>query len=309
MRDQADRLRQLALQLRWRDKDKPASPVIKAENTETASEPGRQGPRVIAVTSGKGGVGKTNFTANLALALAEAGHRVVLMDADLGLANVDVLLGMVPRHTLKDVIEGTLSIREILTQGPLGISVIAGGSGVAELADLSEQQVNCFVQGIGELDQISDFILIDTGAGIGRAVLGFVLAAQEIVVLSTPEPTSITDAYATIKAICNRRTEADIRLVINRAASLNEAQEAYEKLSSATDRFLGVKVPLLGSIPDDPCVARAVMVQQPFYLRYPHAEVTLRLREIAQRLLLTDAKAVSSSGVSGFFTKVISLFR
>ncbi|MGE5653965.1 MAG: MinD/ParA family protein, partial [Bacillota bacterium] len=261
-------------------------------------------------TSGKGGVGKTNLTANLALALAQAGHRIVLLDADLGLANVDVLLGLVPQHTLRDVIDGRMQIVEILTAGPLGISIIAGGSGITELADLSEQHVASFIQGLEALDDLCDFILIDTGAGIGKAVLGFVLAAHEVVVVTTPEPTSITDAYATIKAICNRKPGAAIRLVINRAANLNDAQQAYEKIRLAAERFLGASIPLLGSVPDDPAIAKAVMAQQPFFLSYPHADATLRLMELANALIPdAEHEAAPTTGVRSFFARVISLFR
>lgn len=311
MRDQADRLRQLALQLRWREKEKPVSPVIKADHVGAADSPGpKRAPRIIAVTSGKGGVGKTNITANLALALAQAGYRTVLLDADLGLANVDVLFGIVPQHTLTEVIDDALQITDILTPGPLGISIIAGGNGVTDLADLSEQQVERFIKGLSALDEISDFILIDTGAGIGKAVLGFVVAAHEVVVITTPEPTSITDAYATIKAICNRREGAEIRLLINRAANPADAEQAYEKIRSAAERFLGVKIPLLGSVPDDPCVTKAVMVQQPFSLCYPHSDAALRVRELAKAFIPQDAdQTAQSTGVGGFFARLIALFK
>ncbi|MGE5654601.1 MAG: MinD/ParA family protein [Bacillota bacterium] len=312
MRDQADRLRQLALQLRWRDKEKPVSPVIKAETIDAAPEPEpiKKGPRIIAVTSGKGGVGKTNLTANLALSLSQVGYRTVLLDADLGLANVDVLFGIVPQHTLKDVIDGSLQISEILTPGPLGLTIIAGGNGITELADLNEQQVERFIRSLDALDELYDFILIDTGAGIGKAVLGFVLAAHEIIVITTPEPTSITDAYATIKAVCNRRQDAEIRLVINRVANPVEAQQAYDKIRMAAERFLGVGIPLLGSIPDDPCVVKAVMAQQPFSLCFPHSEATLRLKEMASALIpQREIEVPVATGVRSFFSRVISLFR
>lgn len=313
MRDQADRLRQLALQLkeREREKEKPVSPIIKADDLcATASpEPTGHSPRIIAVTSGKGGVGKTNITANLALALAQAGYRVVLLDADLGLANLDVVLGVVPQHTLSDVVDGTLKVTDILTPGQLGISIIAGGNGVTELADLNPQQVDRFIQGLGALDQLCDFILIDTGAGISRSVLGFVLAADEVIVVTTPEPTSITDAYATIKAIHNRRRDAQVRLLLNRVTHPDEARRAYDKISSAALRFLGTKLPLLGSIPNDPHVAKAVMEQQPFSICYPHAEATRCLQQLAKTLAPAKEEAAAShTGVKGFFAKVISLF-
>ncbi len=309
MRDQADRLRQLALQLRWREKEKPETPIIKAENVDTAGLPmAKKGPRIIAITSGKGGVGKTNLTANLAILLAQAGHRIVLLDADLGLANLDLVFGIVPQHTLKEVIDGTLQITDILTPGPLGISIVAGGNGVTELADLSRGQVDRFLKGLSALDEMADFILIDTGAGIGKAVLSFLLAADEVVVVTTPEPTSITDAYATIKAICNRREGAQIRLLINRVVSPSEAQQAYDKIRSAVERFLGVTISLLGTIPEDRCVPRSVMVQQPFSLCYPHADATVRLRELA-KAFTAQSQTEPTTGVGAFFARMISLFR
>src|SRR6185369_6115684 len=175
--------------------------------------------RVIAVTSGKGGVGKTNITVNLALALSRKGLKVLLMDADMGLANVDVLFGIIPKHTLVSVLNGQKTLKEIIVEGPEGVRIVASGSGgVQELADLNESQRNKFLQALMELQHESDVILVDTGAGLHRNVLAFAIAAEEVLIVTTPEPTALMDAYGMMKVLHREKKDPVIRVLVNMAS-------------------------------------------------------------------------------------------
>ncbi|HZO88137.1 MAG TPA: MinD/ParA family protein [Chthonomonadaceae bacterium] len=264
--------------------------------------------RVIAVTSGKGGVGKTNFSTNLALTLARAGQRVIVIDADLGLANLHVVLGIAPSYHLEHVMRGEKSLREILYPGPGGIQVIGGGSGITELANLDEQTRRRFVTGLHELDSLADIILIDTGAGLSRNVLAFLCAVEEIVVLTTPEPTAITDAYATIKVVSQENRRARVMLVVNMAQSEAEAEAVANKIRLISLQFLGRDLDILGSIPQDPAVARAVRAQQPFALSQPQSAATRSVGQIAAQLGYQPASARPHGGVSGFLDQMQRFF-
>jgi flagellar biosynthesis protein FlhG len=261
MSDQANRLRELMRQNRkgaGGNVDRPSSATQALEPADAVTAtvasvtmsaspvlPSGSNARVIVVTSGKGGVGKTNITVNLALALAKREKRTVLFDADLGMANVDVILGVSPKATLGDVIAGRKTLEEILL--PVGeyMHIVPGGSGIHELADLDQQQLEGFVRDLAGLEDRADFILVDTGAGISRGVLNFVLAAHEVLVVTTPEPTAITDAYGLIKAIDQHNPLAQVRLIINMAESEQEARAVAQKLIMIVDRFLDVEVSYL----------------------------------------------------------------
>jgi flagellar biosynthesis protein FlhG len=211
MKDQAEKLRQVIDNLKSRQAASQAAMPV---------PPVKRSARVITVTSGKGGVGKTNITINLAIALSEMGKKVVILDADFGLANIDVLFGIVPRHSLVDVIKNRKNILEILSEGPMNTRFISGGSGVEEMVKLDRAQLQKFVENISLLDKIADVILVDTGAGLSENVMSFVMAADEVLLVTTPEPTSITDAYALIKMVSNRDREKKIKVIINRAEKL-----------------------------------------------------------------------------------------
>jgi flagellar biosynthesis protein FlhG len=212
MDDQAHGLRVLA---------KTARSAGELEDTVLVSP--RKAARTIAITSGKGGVGKTNFTTNLALLLAQTGQRIIVLDADLGLANLHVVLGVAPKFHLEHVIRGEKTLKEILYPAANGIQIIAGGTGIAELANLTNERRERFIDGLAELDSMADVILIDTGAGLSHNVLGFLFASDEVIVITTPEPTAIADAYATIKVVSRDNPDARIRLVVNMANSDMEA--------------------------------------------------------------------------------------
>lgn len=274
-----------------------------SSNTNQASS------RIICITSGKGGVGKTNFTINLAIALSKQDLRVVVIDADLGLANIDVVTGSIPKFTLLDIIRTDRSIEEIMNDGPGGVKIISGGSGVLDLVDMPQENFDKIIGRLDEVCKYADIILIDTGAGISKSVMSFVLAANEVIVVTTPEPTAITDAYAMIKTVSLQDKGKKIKVVINRSENINEGKITFEKLQNASEKFLNVKIEKLGYLVDDSNVSRAVKLQNPFLLQFPNARVSKNIELIA--LNLNSSKATIEEGfeTKGFFNKVISFFK
>lgn len=241
--------------------------------------------RVLAVTSGKGGVGKTNTSVNLAIALAALGKRVILMDADLGLANVEVLLGLSSLHNLEHVIEGEKTISEILVKGPGGIWIVPGSSGLAQVADLTGAGRQNLLGGLQDLQSQSDFIILDTMAGIGRNAVAFALAADEVLLITTPEHPAIVDAYAMLKTLYANRPETVVRLIVNMVPNPALAQAVATKLSGVSQRYLGRSLSCLGYLYRDTHVSQAVMQSKPFMLAYPHAPVSKCMQEIAARIV------------------------
>lgn len=265
----------------------------------------RKIPRVITVTSGKGGVGKTNLAVNLGIALSRLGQRVVVMDADLGLANVDIIMGIVPMHSLSDVVRGTKTLEEILISGPDGVKVIPGGSGLADLANLSYEQRDRLLDGLLSLETMAEIMLIDCSAGLSRTVLSFISAADEVIVITTPEPTAITDAYGIIKVVTKYKIHDRVSLVVNQVRDHREASEIAGRFADVSRKFLQVDVNFLGEICSDQQVVRAVKLQQPFITLFPRARATQDVESIAGRLLgLTLAKP---RGVGEFLSKLSRL--
>lgn len=252
---------------------------------------GTRPPRVITVTSGKGGVGKTNVVANLAIALSRAGKRVLVLDADLGLGNIDVLLGLTPKYTLEHVLTGTRSLSDIMLEGPSGIRILPASSGIPNLTALTEAQ-HLILQ--GELEQVShmiDILLIDTGAGISSNVTFFASAAQSIVVVISPEPTSLTDAYALMKVLLRQYRERRFHVLVNLVKSPNEAARVFSKLEVAATRFLQISIDFLGFVPLDDYLPLAVTQQRAVLDRYPQAPSSrafLSLTEAIDRLAVPD---------------------
>jgi flagellar biosynthesis protein FlhG len=218
--------------------------------------------RVLAVTSGKGGVGKTSVVVNLAARLSAMGHRVLVLDGDLGLGNVDVMVGIRPTRSLADVLAGTHALEEVVAHGPGGVRVVPGGSGIAALTHLGEEGQLHLLSEVGHLSDPPDFLLVDTGAGIGENVRFLAGCAQEILVVVTPEPTAVTDAYALMKVMALHHGERRFRLLVNLARSAPEAAEVYRRLALAADRFLGASVDLAGWVPEDAAVGAAVRAQR-----------------------------------------------
>lgn len=243
-------------------------------------------PCVLSFTSGKGGVGKTNIVTNIALALAQRGKRVLILDADLGLANVDVLLGLAPTHTIKHVLSGERTLEDILLRGPGGILILPAGSGVPELVDLSDTEKLFLLTEMEELGDSVDVLLIDTSAGISENVLYFNIAAERRVVVVTPEPTSVTDAYALIKVLAGRHHIRTFSILINWAKNGQEAQKVFHQLSAVTDRFLGpLSLGYLGFVPHDDAIPRAVRRQRAVLDIYPEATSSRVFMDLAQNLI------------------------
>lgn len=259
--------------------------------------------RVIAVTSGKGGVGKTNLAVNLGIALAQRGLKTGILDADLGLANVDIVLGMSPPLNLGHVLDGEKSLAEVMVVGPEGLRLIAGGSGVYELANLSQWRLERFIRTMQELDMSLDVLFVDTGAGISHNVLAFLLAACELLVVTTTEPTAIADAYGVIKVTSAKNPSARIHLVVNMAPGEDEAEAASRSLASVVRRFLTLEIDYLGYVPRDIAVNRAVQDQIPFVLAYPGSRAAQNVQRIASRLSRVE-EAVPRGGLAALFSRM-----
>jgi len=238
--------------------------------------------QVIAVTGGKGGVGKSNVSLNMSLALADLGRRVTLLDADLGLANIDVLLGLKAGKTIEDVINGKADIREILVQGPRGIRVVPAASGAQNMVNLGPREHAGVIQAFSELSDQMDVLVVDTAAGISDTVISFVKASQEIVLVVCDEPTSITDAYALLKLLNREHGIDSFKLVSNMTKTRQQGELLYRKLTGVTDRFLDVTIEHVGNIPFDECVRKAVQKQKAVYDAYPSCKASIGYRELAK---------------------------
>lgn len=263
--------------------------------------------RVIAITSGKGGVGKTTFTINLAIALAKQGQRVYIVDVDLGSANVDVLMRLTPKYNITHLLSGEKNLIEITLQGPENIGIIPGGSGLQELTQLSETQFAKFIHSFNQLDGLADIILLDTGAGVSRDVSNFLLAADEIILVTTTEPHAIMDAYSITKVMQNLNSKAKQRLVVNRVEDSNEASVVSNRLINVIKYYLKTDVEYLGYICDDRVVSRSIKEQNPLMISYPTSIPAKNITSIANSLLCKPT--INQEGISGFINKMISIFK
>lgn len=269
----------------------------------------RKETRVITVTSGKGGVGKSNFSLNFALSLQRLGKKVLLFDADIGMANIDVLMGQSSAYSLYHLLKQEKTIWDIVCSGPEGLHYIAGGSGFKDLLELSEDQLARFAAEVEKLHGEYDIILFDTGAGLSKETVKFITAAQETIVVTTPEPTSITDAYALIKMVKATDNSVAFKLIVNRTSDEREGRATAQKISLVANRFLNSDIPALGMIPDDPLVSKAVKRQVPFLIAYPDSESTVAVGQIAKSFLDMPLTRRDQSGVKGFLTKLFRLSR
>ena len=241
--------------------------------------------RVVAITSGKGGVGKTNVTAGLALALAGQGQRVVVLDANFGLSNLDVLLGLSPKYTLEQALHGEKVLEEILLEGPMGVQILPTSSGLQELTRLDTMSELRLVQGLQRVAETVDWLLIDTAAGIHDSVLKLLLAAQEVILVATPEPTSLVDAYAMVKVLHLREPSKPLWLLVNNGQSAEEARETVDQLQEATGRFLGKQLKVLGMVPHDPHLLQAVRQQRGVVELFPNSPASRAFGAIVRQLL------------------------
>ena len=267
--------------------------------------------RVITVTSGKGGVGKSNTSINLACQFKKLGKRVIILDADFGLANIEIMFGTVPKHNLCDLIYQGKNITDIITWGPMDIGFISGGSGIAGLSNLSSYYLNYIIRNLAKLDAIADIIIIDTGAGISDAVLDFLVASGEILVVATPEPTSITDSYSLLKAL-NRhprfsKEDSKIMVIANKVSDLTEGDTMYTKLETVANRYLKLPVSFLGSVPRDRYLEEAVMQQKPVSMQNPNAKSSIAYERIAYLLMDKEYnKSLVKRGMAAFFSHIVS---
>ena len=291
MNDQANRLRQMNEMM-----GASRSAILKPIQTQA---------RVITVTSGKGGVGKTNVTVALAVAFARLGKKVLILDADLGLSNVDVILGASAPGNLFQVIHNGLDLNDVVADGPLGIKFISGGSGIYDLSNLSDSQIQYFLHQVGQFDNWADIILIDTGAGLNRMVLNFVLAADEVIVVTTPEPTAVADAYAVIKAYAAKGGQSPVRLIVNRVRELAEGEGVLNKLAKVSQRFLGLSISHLGFIFEDRMVQKSVTSQVPLMVAYPDSVAARCIERIAHSLLFGEDLPVPR-GIRGLFQRLLA---
>ena len=278
MEDQAEKLREIMKRKNDAAVTKTIQPV------KTSIKPSDKA-RIITVTSGKGGVGKTNLSVNMALAFARLGKKVIVMDADLGLANVNVMLNMIPKYNLYHVIKKQKTIREILVETEYGISIVAGASGFSQIANMGEEDRKDF---IAELETLSnaDIIIIDTSAGVSSNVLDFIAAADDAVIITTPEPTAITDAYGIIKIIATEYDSLNmgLKLVVNRARGAAEAKSVADRMINIAGQFLNLKVDYLGFIYDDTSVSHAVLKQKPFMVTDPKCKASICVQHIVERM-------------------------
>ena len=266
--------------------------------------------RVITVTSGKGGVGKSNTSINLAIQFRKLGKRVIILDADFGLANIEIMFGTVPKHNLCDLIYQGKSITEIITWGPMEVGFISGGSGIAGMSNLSRDYLSYIIQNLSQLDAIADIIIVDTGAGISDAVLEFLVASGEILLVTTPEPTSITDSYSLLKALYRHprfdENTTKVKLVANRVSRESEGEILFNKLNAVVERYLKIPMTYLGSVPDDVQLSRAVMQQMPVSIQNPGAKSTAAYEKIVQKLMgKEEAERQPKRGMAAFFSHIL----
>ena len=245
--------------------------------------------RIITVTSGKGGVGKTSVSINLAIQFRLQGKSVIIFDADFGLANIEVMFGAIPKYNLSDLIYRGKDLNDIIMKGPMDIGFISGGSGISGFGDLTKDQLTYLVYKIKELESMADIIIIDTGAGISSAVMDFVVASNEVILVTTPEPTSITDSYSLLKALNKRddfdRSQNHIKIVANRVRSYEEGVNLYNKLNVVVSKFLNFNIEFLGIIENDDNMSKAVIQQKPISMAYPNSKGAKSVKKISDTLL------------------------
>lgn len=280
--------------------------VIKAKNQNTVKP-----ARVITITSGKGGVGKSNLAVNLAVQLRKKGNRVIILDADFGLANVEIMFGVVPKYNLTSLINQERTIKEIVNKGPMDIGFISGGNGVLGMNNLTREQIMLLVKYISELNELADIIIIDTGAGVSDQVIEFVLASPEILLVTTPEPSSLTDSYSVLKALYRNPNfmpdSTTIHVVANKAHSIEDGQMVYNKLNSVVQQFLNGSVNYLGMIPQDTALERSVRQQKIVSLNEPNSNSAKAFEALATNLLEGTHHVVPMRrGIAQIFSRLLN---
>ena len=305
MEDQAEKLREIMRQKtdsRYSERTGSyGSPGEKPQGKLISKRQGKN--RILTITSGKGGVGKTNVSVNIALAYARLGKRVVVMDADLGLANVNIMLNMVPKYNLYDMIRKGKTMKEIMVETEYGISIVAGALGISQVANLSDEERQRFIEELNTLS-FADIIIIDTSAGVSSNVLDFIAAADDAIIVTTPEPTAITDAYGIIKIIATEYDNLDmeLKLVVNRVKGAAEAKKVADRMTNIVGQFLNLKVDYLGFIYDDPVVSQAVLRQKPFLVIDPKCKASICVQHIVGKLEKSELR--DSGGLASMFKRL-----
>ena len=287
MTDQAEQLRE----------------IMKSKENGRGGEKGSK-TRIIAISSGKGGVGKTNISINLAIAYAQLGKKVVVMDADLGLANVNVVLGIIPKYNLYHLIRRQKRMSEIIMDTDYGISIVAGASGFSKIANLTDEERDHFISELSSLSN-ADVIIIDTSAGVSNNVLGFIAAADDAIIVTTPEPTAITDAYGIIKIIATEieNLNLGLKLIVNRVKSVTEGKKVAERVINIAGQFLNLKIDYLGYVYDDQGVGTSVLHQKPFLVSEPNGKAAICIKHIVGRLEKVEYR--EGSGIGGFLRRLL----
>ncbi len=276
-------------------------------DTRIKKKPVRDPARVIAISSGKGGVGKTSIAANLCLALAERGKRVLAMDADLGLANLDICFGLTPDLSLLDLFDGDAKIDEVLCECPGGVTLLPGCSGRYDLANLTDKERYSLFEAIDSVEKDFDVLVLDTGAGIGSNAVSFAAASSEVIVVANPEPTSLADSYAFMKVASQEFGVRRFQIVANMVLNTKEAEDVYERLANLTDRFLNAGVELLGYVPKDSAVRKAVKTKTPLLIGSPDAPASRCIKRIASKLINRPQTKHDSGGIRLFWRRVVGV--
>lgn len=287
MLDQAESLRRLA-------------------SGETNNIKNKKKARIITITSGKGGVGKSNFVVNLAISLQRQGKKVMIFDADIGMGNDDVLMGIYPKYNVLDLMKKGMSIEEVLVDGPEGIKLLPGGSGLNNIEDLQQHERDQFLKKIENIEGF-DYIFIDTGAGISRSVLAFISCSDEIIIVTTPEPTSLTDAYSLLKAVKHFKIDKETNIVVNRTFDKGEGEETFIKFQRAVSKFIKIETKYLGCIADDRKLVMAVREQSPVVISYPNSDAAKCIKQIGEKLM-NEKTEKRGSGAEGLFKRLFNIF-
>lgn len=241
--------------------------------------------KTFVVASGKGGVGKSNIVVNLALIFGQWGHKIIIVDADLGMANANILLNMQPQYTLIDVLQGRKDLQDVILKGPSNVDVLPGGSGLSQVVSLDSQQREQLLAHFSSLEEKGDILLVDCAAGLSRDVLSFIAAADALVLVTTPEPTAIMDVYSIIKIVNNYRLHSQISLIVNMTGSLRDGEDVFERIRRVSNNFLDVEVTFLGGIEYDQNVRKSVLNSYPYVLQFPRSRAARCTRLIARRML------------------------
>ena len=303
MEDQAEKLREIMRQRRAHPKTGVSRRIQQLGAYASGESEEKKKTRIITITSGKGGVGKTNLSVNMALAFARIGRKVVIMDADLGLANINVMFNLIPKYNLYHVIKKQKTIHEILAETEYGISIVAGASGFSQIANMGRKERQDFIEEMNTLS-FADIIIIDTGAGVSSNVLDFIAAADDAIVVTTPEPTAMTDAYSIIKIISTEYKDEgmELKLVVNRARGAAEAKNVADRMIKISGQFLGMRMDYLGFVYEDQAVVNAVLQQKPFMVIDPKSKASICVQHLVSRM---DKNGVAEPGGFGAMLKRI----